>query len=193
MTELNNVRITFSGGRTVTIERLDIGQQVQLSALCQASGVRYQWHSWLVSGPATRPSFQWWRRLMAWMMPLLFVAFLSSTAMAQQALRPVKVSIVATAEESETDAEFNRYLRAELNKLKTVAFTSQSDFDIGTAAVPITERGRTIAYAVASMIVSPEGARRRRFNLSIRIGPSLEELAAELAQKLDEEYFKKEK
>jgi hypothetical protein len=71
--------------------------------------------------------------------------------------------------------------------LKTVAFTSSSDFDVATAVAGITEGGKTVGFAVAVLITSPEGARRRKFNLSIKVGPSLEELAAELAKKLDKE------
>jgi len=140
------------------------------------------------------------RRFNNWMMGgCIIVALMlgAREAFAQElrarAVEPIRVSIVQTPEASATDEEFNRRLRAELNKSKTVAFTSQSDYDIATAATEITEKGRVVGYAVASMVVTPEGARRRKFNLSIRTGPSLEELAADLAKKLNTEYFNREK
>ena len=123
------------------------------------------------------------------MKTMFCILLLTGAAFAQvKTLAPVRVSIVETPEASAADEEFNRYLRAELNKLKTVAFTSQSDYDIATAATPITERGRIVGYAVATMVVTPEGARRRKFKLSIKIGPSLSELAEDLAKKLTEEF-----
>lgn len=125
------------------------------------------------------------------MKTLLLISLLLIPVHAQnpRAIELIRVRIVATPEASETEEEFNRLMRAELGKLKTVAFTSQADYDIACAAVKLSDNGKVFGYAVSVMVMSPQGKRLRDFTLSISAGPSLEELAAKMAAKLKAAYF----
>lgn len=190
----NNVKITlYDTGRVVVVEGLSEQQQKQLSELLRASGIPYQWHAWLTSKPGLGARVTgYWRRLNAWLAPLLLIMALSATAMAQaRTVQPVKLAFVETVDSTQVDKDFAERLRAALGRRGDVVFTARSDYDISAACEAITKNsGReTLGYACAVMTVAPQGSTRRHFRLAILIAPSLEELAEDMARKLDREYF----
>jgi hypothetical protein len=124
-------------------------------------------------------------------MPLLFVAVLSSVAMAQdvRALQPLRVSVAADEEATPTDREFNSLLRDSLGKLNAVRFTSNRfDIKVLTASATVTEGGRRAGYASAVATLT-KGADGVSLRLHITTAPSLNALADEVADYLKREIF----
>jgi hypothetical protein len=194
-----DVTITFfDSGKSVLLPRLSLEQQHALSALAEASGVRYGWQGKLCpQAPVlAERAGAMWRRLGAWMMGgCVIVALMlgAQSAFAQERLGPRAVEpirVALTFEESEASRDFNEQLRVELNKLRRVVIVSNAvNFDVYVTAGPIVAGEKTIGYASAVAVVVT-GARDRPIRVMLTLGPTPAETARRTARRINEQFSK---
>lgn len=175
-----NVKITFGGGRSAVIEQLNEQQAAQLSAILEASGIWYRWDgTYQLHQQQAAPS--WWRRLLAWAMPLLLVGLLSGVVMAQaRTVQAVRVEVVSASQEPEAQ-ELKRLVHTALRKRGDIVFpaTGGLDFSIALTATELDD-GKCRGLVAAMLIV---GADRQPL-LSIHTGASIQALSEHLVREL---------
>jgi hypothetical protein len=103
-------------------------------------------------------------------------------------VEPIRVAL--TFEKSEASGDFNEQLRAELNKLRRVAFVSNAvDFDLYVTSGPIIAGAKTIGYASAVAVVVG-GRRDKPIRLMLILGPTAAETAQRTARRINEHFSK---
>lgn len=120
---------------------------------------------------------------------LLFVTSAPAGLLSQAPVEPIRVTIRESSQDR-LNAEFNRALARELNKLGHVEFVSEKSpahFDIVLSVAPLAKDIGCVGYAAAMTVRSAKS----RGEQSIHTGSTPASIAKDLAAKLEREYFTK--
>lgn len=112
--------------------------------------------------------------------------FLSCSALAQEVVKPIRVSVTALSEDQH-DKQLVDEFRGALRNLRYIEISErQSQWNIFLTATPITENGQCPGYALAILVVNKDSSPW----MHIYTGMDLQSLAQHLVENLEQRFFR---